>query len=299
MYKEYSEFLKEQFPDFKVQKISVNAGFSCPNRTGESGRGGCIYCNNTSFTPKYCFDTRDIAAQIEAGKSFFARKYPEMKYLAYFQSYSNTYDCGLEELERLYRSALEIEDVVGLIVGTRPDCLPREVVEMLGRLSAEYKVFVELGAESSHNRTLTLINRGHSWEETVDAVERLAQAGISVGLHLIAGLPGETAEDLYETIRRVMALPVDTIKLHHLQVLRGTPLLRMVENGEIEIHPLSMEEYMEMCEKIVNLVPRKIAIERFLASSPPEMVVMPKWGIKNFEFVNLLKNRLKKKKNNI
>lgn len=301
-YKDYNEYITEIFPGMKVQKLSINAGFSCPNRDGTIGRGGCIYCDNTSFTPSYCFGRNTVKEQVEAGKRFFARKYPAMKFLAYFQSYTNTFvkrangvgvSSGVDSLERLYRDALEQEDVVGLIIGSRPDCFPEEVVEMLGRLNLEYPVFVELGAETSHNPTLELINRGHTWEQTCDAVDRLTKAGIRCGLHLIFGLPGETEEMMLATVERACRLPVDSLKLHHLQVIASTPLHEGYQSGRITVDPFSMDDYLELCVKIIGIVPRRIAIERFLASSPPEKVVAPKWGIKNYQFTNLLLNKLK------
>lgn len=301
-YKDYNEYITEIFPGMKVQKLSINAGFSCPNRDGTIGRGGCIYCDNTSFTPSYCFGCNTVKEQVEAGKLFFARKYPAMKFLAYFQSYTNTFvkrgngvgvSSGVDSLERLYRDALEQEDVVGLIIGSRPDCFPEEVVEMLGRLNLEYPVFVELGAETSHNPTLELINRGHTWEQTCDAVDRLTKGGIRCGLHLIFGLPGETEEMMLATVERACRLPVDSLKLHHLQVIASTPLHEGYQSGKITVDPFSMDDYLELCVKIIGIVPRRIAIERFLASSPPEKVVAPKWGIKNYQFTNLLLNKLK------
>ena len=301
-YKDYNEYITEIFPGMKVQKLSINAGFSCPNRDGTIGRGGCIYCDNTSFTPSYCFGRNTVKEQVEAGKRFFARKYPAMKFLAYFQSYTNTFvkrangvgvSSGVDSLERLYRDALEQEDVVGLIIGSRPDCFPEEVVEMLGRLNLEYPVFVELGAETSHNPTLELINRGHTWEQTCDAVDRLTKAGIRCGLHLIFGLPGETEEMMLATVERACRLPVDSLKLHHLQVIASTPLHDGYQSGRITVDPFTMDDYLELCVKIIGIVPRRIAIERFLASSPPEKVVAPKWGIKNYQFTNLLLNKLK------
>lgn len=301
-YKDYNEYITEIFPGMKVQKLSINAGFSCPNRDGTIGRGGCIYCDNTSFTPSYCFGRNTVKEQVEAGKLFFARKYPAMKFLAYFQSYTNTFvkrangvgvSSGVDSLERLYRDALEQEDVVGLIIGSRPDCFPEEVVEMLGRLNLEYPVFVELGAETSHNPTLELINRGHTWEQTCDAVDRLTKAGMRCGLHLIFGLPGETEEMMLATVERACRLPVDSLKLHHLQVIASTPLHEGYQSGRITVDPFSMDDYLELCVKIIGIVPRRIAIERFLASSPPEKVVAPKWGIKNYQFTNLLLNKLK------
>ena len=295
-YKDFGDYMAEKFPGIKVQKISVNAGFSCPNRDGTIGRGGCIYCDNSSFTPGYCFSNESISSQLNAGKAFFARKYPKMKYLAYFQSFSNTFGRPVEELEQMYREAMNVEDVVGVIIGTRPDTLPQETVWMLGRLNKEMPVIVEIGAETSHDATLELINRGHSWRDVEDAVKRLHEAGISSGLHLIAGLPGETSEMTLETVRKAVALPIDSIKLHHLQILRNTRLAQLWESGKLSVEQFTVEKYIDLCIKIINLVPRKIAIERFLASSPPDKVLSPHWGLKNYEFTNLLKNKLKDNK---
>lgn len=287
--------MREKFPGVKVQKISVNAGFSCPNRDGTIGTGGCIYCDNTSFTPGYCFDIKDIRSQLEAGKQFFARKYPKMKYLAYFQSFSNTFGKSENELERMYREAMEVEDVVGVIVGTRPDTLPDSVVEIFRKLNREKPVIVEIGAETSHDETLIAVNRHHTWSQVVDAVERLHEAGVATGLHLIAGLPGETAEMILETVRNAVELPIESIKMHHLQVLKGTELARLENEGKLQVPEFSIEEYVELCSKIINLVPRNIAIERFLAGSPPDKVLKPKWGLKNYQFANLLSNRLRER----
>lgn len=287
--------MREKFPGVKVQKISVNAGFSCPNRDGTIGTGGCIYCDNTSFTPGYCFDIKDIRSQLEAGKQFFARKYPKMKYLAYFQSFSNTFGKSENELERMYREAMEVEDVVGVIVGTRPDTLPDSVVEIFRKLNREKPVIVEIGAETSHDETLIAVNRHHTWSQVVDAVERLHEAGVAIGLHLIAGLPGETAEMILETVRNAVELPIESIKMHHLQVLKGTELARLENEGKVQVPEFSIEEYVELCSKIINLVPRNIAIERFLAGSPPDKVLKPKWGLKNYQFANLLSNRLRER----
>lgn len=295
-YKDFGDYMAEKFPGIKVQKISVNAGFSCPNRDGTIGRGGCIYCDNSSFTPGYCFSNESISSQLNAGKAFFARKYQKMKYLAYFQSFSNTFGRPVEELELMYREAMNVEDVVGVIIGTRPDTLPQETVGMLGRLNKEMPVIVEIGAETSHDATLELINRGHSWRDVEDAVKRLHEAGLSTGLHLIAGLPGETPEMMLETVRKGVALPIDSIKLHHLQILKNTRLAQLWESGKLSVEQFTVEKYIDLCIKIINLVPRKIAIERFLASSPPDKVLSPHWGLKNYEFTNLLKNKLKENK---
>lgn len=294
MYLDYATYMKRFFPCFKVQKISVNAGFSCPNRDGTIGQGGCIYCDNTSFTPAYCFGKKGIKSQIEAGKEFFGKKYKDMKFLVYFQSYTNTGSRGdVERLRRMYMEALDVEDVVGLIVGTRPDCVAIDVTNLFEEINRTSPVFVELGVESCHDPTLRLINRGHSWADTVNAVNRLADAGLHVGVHIIAGLPGEDEDMWLETVKRCCELPIESLKLHHLQVIRGTRLHHMLEQEQVSVPEMSLENYMDFCLKAIQTVPGNICIERFLASSPPDKVLMPKWGLKNYQFVNILKNKLK------
>lgn len=296
-FKDYGEYISERFPGMKVQKISVNAGFSCPNRDGTIGRGGCIYCDNSSFTPGYCFGNDPVKVQLEKGKAFFGRKYKNMKYLAYFQSFSNTFSKTGESLRNLYLDAFSVEDVVGIIIGTRPDCIDDAVLEILTDINVRKPVFVELGAETSWNQTLDIINRGHTWETTVKTVGALASAGLSVGLHLIEGLPGESEVMMLETVRRACRLPVESLKFHHLQIIRGTELEKMFYSRQMDLKRFELEEYIDLCVKIINLVPGNIAIERFLASSPPEKVVFPKWGLKNYQFMNLLLNKLKKSGN--
>ncbi len=282
----------EIFPGVKVQKLSIDAGFTCPNRDGSIGTGGCIYCNNASFTPSYCNPSDSVEMQIEKGKAFFGRKYPEMKYLAYFQSYTNTFGRSVKSLAEMYRKAASTEDVVGVIIGTRPDCIPDELLEALSELNKEKPVIVEIGAETSSDITLRLINRNHTWRQVEEAVTRLHAAGIRKGLHLIAGLPGESPEDVIDTVKKACTLPIESIKMHQLQIVEGTPLLRKWEKGEIDVRPFTPEEYLELCVRIVRTVPRHICIERFLASSPPGMVVAPRWGMKNYQFTHLLLNRL-------
>lgn len=294
-YKEYSDYLKERFGDVKVQKLSIDAEFSCPNRDGTISYGGCIYCNNQSFTPRYC-DSRDsVAEQLRKGREFFAGKYPEMKYLAYFQSFTGTHNKALDTLQSLYEEAARQDDVVGLIIGTRPDSLSTEVVELLQRLNRRLPVIVEIGGETSNDATLKAINRHHTWGDVVTAVEMLHAAGMDVGLHMIAGLPGEGDKEVLDNVGSALELPITTLKMHQLQVISGTPLCNMWEAGKVDLDLYDSERYLALCADIVKMVNERrpdVAIERFVAQAPPDMVVAPKWGLKNYQFVNLLKKKL-------
>lgn len=290
---DYQTYIHRIFPDNKIQKISVNAGFTCPNRDGSIGYGGCIYCRNDSFTPSYCLTGDTVEAQIEKGKKFFSKKYKDMKFLAYFQSYTSTYGKDLTSITQLYEEALACKDVVGLVVGSRPDTLSLPLLDYFEKLNRVKPVFLEIGAESSHDSTLGLINRGHKWDDVVRAVEEAHSRNIHCGLHLIAGLPGEDKEMILDNVRNACELSIETIKLHQLQILKDTPLHRKWLTGEIDVKPFTLEEYLDLCVSIYNIVPNSIVIERFLAQSPTNLVVAPKWGLKNYQFMNLLKNRLK------
>ncbi len=278
----------------KVQKLTINAGFTCPNRDGSLGRGGCTYCNNQSFVPGFTREAPSVAEQIARGKQFFARKYPTMKYLAYFQAYTNTYG-PQQRLLALYREALEQEGVVGLIIGTRPDCVSPQLLVALQQLSAHTYVMIEYGAESSHDATLERVNRCHTWAQTVEAVERTARAGIDVGLHLIMGLPGETRADMLATIDAVNRLPIATVKIHQLQVLRHTVLAREVEQGRASLTLTALDDYLDLCVEISRRLRPDIIVERWVSQAPPEMVIAPRWGVKNYQFVELLRRRLQQK----
>lgn len=286
-YRDYSDFLSELFP-FKVQKLALNAGFSCPNRDGSKGRGGCAYCNNHSFNPTYSTTPLDLETQLNAGREFFGRKYSDMRYLAYFQAYTNTYG-SQQHLLDLYRRAIAPEDVAGLVIGTRPDCMPDALLEALCELNKQKPVMVEYGVESSHDSTLKAVNRCHTWAESVDAITRTAAAGLHTGAHLIMGLPGETIDMMLQTVEAVGALPMDTVKFHHLQILRGT---RLADSADT-IPTFTVDSYLSLCVEIIKRLPRHIAIERFVSSAPSDMVISPKWGLKNYQFTNLLNNRLR------
>ncbi len=292
-YRDYATFLADHFQG-KMQKLAVNAGFSCPNRDGTISTGGCSYCSNASFNPAYCRSGLGITAQLEEGKRFFSRKYPSMRYLAYFQAYTSTHSRDLGQLMAMYSEAAAVDGVDGVIIATRPDCVTPTLLDALTSLPW---VMIEYGAESSHDTTLATVNRGHTWADTVRAVEMTAGRGIPVGLHLIMGLPGEDRDMMLATIDRVNTLPVDVVKLHQLQLLEGTRLTRQVESGELTIHRFDVDEYISLCAEIVRRLRPGIAIERFLSQSPPDMLVYPRWGLKNYQFTNLLHNKLNGEKN--
>ncbi len=286
-WRDYGDFLREQFP-YKVQKISVNAGFTCPNRDGTKGRGGCTYCNNRTFNPEYCRPVLTVAEQLEQGKRFFGRKYKDMRYLAYFQAYTNTYG-DEEQLMRRYEEALSVPDVVGVVIATRPDCVSDTLLERLAELRRRAWVMVEYGAETACERTLRLINRCHTWTETVDAVERTAAAGIECGAHFILGLPGEDEDTMMRTVEAINGLPLSTVKFHQLQVIRGTELARQLQAGEVEVIRWTAEEYAQICARVLQRLRPDIAVERFVSQSPAELLIFPRWGLKNYQFANLLR----------
>lgn len=288
-YKEYSDFLAEHF-DGKIQKISVDLALGCPNRDGTLGKGGCIYCNNEAFSPDALKRVLPVVDQLARGKAFFAKKYKEMRFLAYFQSYTGTY-APLSLLRQAYTEALADEDVVGIVVGTRPDCIPPGVLNMLKDLQSESgkKIFIEFGVETTHDRTLDFINRRHTWAQAVDAVKRAKDAGFPVGLHLILGLPGESEADILESVRRVAELDVATIKFHQLQILRGTRLHELYEAGQLpSTMQFTPQSYAELCAKIIPLIPKATAIDRFVAQAPDDLLVSPRWGLKNYQFTSIL-----------
>ena len=285
-YNDYGSWIREQFP-YRVQKISVDAGFTCPNRDGKAGRGGCVFCDNRTFNPAYCEREKSITEQIIAGKEFFKRKYPDMKYLAYFQAYSNTY-ADVETLKRRYEEALSVEDVVGIVIGTRPDCVPDDTLDYLDKLNRQTFMIVEYGIESANDETLRIINRGHSFECSADAVRRTADRGIITGGHVIIGLPGEGPEECLRQADIISSLPLNILKLHQMQVVKGTRLAEM--NPYIYN---KVEDYIRLVAEYISRLRPDLILERFVSQSPKGMVIAPSWGLKNHEFTNLLDNYLR------
>lgn len=276
----------------KAQKISVNAGFTCPNRDGSIGTGGCTYCNNQTFNPEYCATGKTIRQQLEEGKAFFGRKYPDMKYLAYFQAYTNTY-ADLATLRERYEEALGVDDVVGMVIGTRPDCMPTALLDYLEELSHRTFVLVEYGIESVYDRTLRRINRGHDFDCTRRAVIATAERGIRVGGHVIMGLPGETVDDMLGEAEILSALPLTTLKLHQLQLIKGTRMADEYREHPEDFVRFTADEYAELIVRFVSLSRPDMVFERFVSQSPSALLAEPGWGLKNYEFMELVKRKMK------
>ena len=292
-YNEFGPWLKNLL-GMKVQKISINAGFTCPNRDGSVGIGGCTYCNNQTFNPEYCRTEKSVAQQLEEGKRFFARKYPEMKYMAYFQAYTNTYS-ELDDLKHKYEDALGVDGVVGLVIGTRPDCVPDNLLDYLAELNRQVCVIVEYGIESVYDKTLERINRGHDYACVVDAVNRTSERGLITGGHVILGLPGESRDDILKCADVLSELPLTTLKLHQLQLIKGTRMAEEYFANPEGFHLFGADEYVDLVIDYVEHLRPDIVLERFVSQSPSSLLAIPGWGLKNFEFVEKVRHRMEER----
>ncbi|NMB49121.1 MAG: TIGR01212 family radical SAM protein [Bacteroidales bacterium] len=292
-YRDFSEFLSTRFP-FKVQKISINAGFTCPNRDGTKGRGGCTYCNNQSFSPAYGKPEKSITQQLKEGIAFFSHKYPTMKYLAYFQSFTNTYDQP-ESLIAKYEEALSYPDIAGLVISTRPDCVSLDLLDYFKELNKNTFVLIEYGVESTINKTLERVNRRHTFEKSCETILQTAQRNIPVGAHLILGLPGENHEDMMNHADKISQLPLTTIKLHQLQIIRGTEMAKEFKTFPQSFTIYKLDEYIDLCVDFVERLNPDFYIERFASQSPKELVIAPDWKLKNYELTHKIVNRFKER----
>ena len=292
-YNEFGAYLRGLF-GCKVQKITIDAGFTCPNRDGKVGRGGCTYCNNQTFNPSYCHRHRPVGEQMREGISFFAHKYPEMKYLAYFQAYTNTYD-SLENLKKRYEEALLVDGCVGVVIGTRPDCMPDALLDYLEELNKRTFLIVEYGVESTDNVTLKRINRGHTFEVAEEAIRKTASRGIRVGAHIILGLPGEERDGLIAQAGLLSGLPLTTLKLHQLQLIKGTRMALEYAHQPEDFHLYSADEYIDLVIDYVEHLRPDLVLERFVSQSPKELLIAPDWGLKNHEFTDKVKKRMRER----
>jgi uncharacterized protein len=293
-YNDFSSHFRNLFNE-RVQKVSIDAGFTCPNRDGTKGTGGCTYCNNSTFKPTYCNLTKSVSEQLDEGIQFFGRKYESMKFLAYFQAYTNTY-APLPDLKKLYSEALETPKIIGLVIATRPDCLNDNLLDYLQELSEKYYIMVELGIESCENETLIKINRGHTYEESMKAIEQLSQRKIHSCAHLIIGLPGENRETMLSQAIKISETQIENVKLHQLQIHIGT---KMAHDYELAPERFSffteVADYIEFVVDYLEHLRPSIIVERFVSESPSRLLIAPNWGIKNFEIVSKVEKRLKER----
>jgi radical SAM protein (TIGR01212 family) len=288
----YSNYFRSIY-GARVQKVSIDAGFTCPNRDGTRGYGGCTYCNNDAFNPSYCIPEKSVSQQIEEGIEFHTRRYSEaVSYLAYFQAFSNTY-APLNILRKLYHEALSYPGVTGLIIGTRPDCVDEEKLTYIKELSGRYYIAVEYGIESCYNKTLNRINRGHTFEEAVEAVERTAGLGINTGAHFIFGLPGETREEMLDQVKIISELPLKTVKFHQLQIIKGTAMEKEYIDNPSDFELFEWEEYLDFFVRFLERLNPAIVVERFTGEAPPRFLTSERWGKKRTDqIVNLIEKRL-------
>ena len=291
----YSNYFKKIFGE-RVQKVSIDAGFTCPNRDGTISKNGCIYCDNEAFNPSYCHPSKSIAQQIEEGIEFHKNRYRRAsKYLAYFQAFSNTY-APLLELKRIYQQALEDEHIMGLVIGTRPDCIDDDKLDYFSQLSKNHYIIIEYGIESCNDKTLLLINRGHTFKQAVEAIEKTHKAGIKTGAHFIFGLPHETIPEWLQWTTIISKLPLDTIKFHQLQIIKNTPLAIMYENNPSIFHSFRLDEYIDFITNFLEYLNPHFVVERFAGEVPPRFLVQASWGlIRNDQIIQAIELKLEEK----
>lgn len=289
----YKRFLKKQFGG-RVQKLTLDAGFTCPNRDGTVGYGGCSYCLNDAFNPSYCISTKSIEKQLEEGIEFHLNRYRRAEsYLAYFQAFSNTH-ASLSEMKERYRPAIENPLIKGIVIGTRPDCIDEEKLDYFANLQKKIFVSIEYGIETIHNSTLARINRGHTFEQSRAALQMSSERNIHTGIHLIFGLPGETPELWYEDIQVINQLPFKSIKFHQLQIIKETPLEIEYQSNPNEFHHFTMESYLDFIIKYVEQLNPEFIIERFAGEVPPKFLSVNNWGTIRYDAVlNKIENKLK------
>ena len=290
-YHVYNDWVKLEYGG-RLQKVSIDAGFTCPNRDGSLGVGGCTFCNNEGFSPSYLREQPDLTAQIDTGVEFMLRRYPKTKgFLAYFQSYSNTYD-DLDKLKKHYDAALAHPKIVGIVIGTRPDCLPDETLDYLKELSTRTLVELEIGIESCNDAVLRECLRGHDFACTEDAILRAAKRGLFITGHLLLGLPLETCASLVDGARTLAKLPLDALKFHQLQIVRNTRLANQYRADPASISLLDPERYLDSVIDMLEHLPPNIKIQRLGSEVPPTVLVSPDWGMRLHKFPALLEARL-------
>ncbi len=286
-----SNYLKNEFGT-RIQKVTIDAGFTCPNRDGTLGTGGCTYCNNDAFNPSYCTPEKSISKQLKEGIEFHEKRYRSAgKYFAYFQAFSNTYG-SLDYLKGIYRQALEDEKVIGLIVGTRPDCIDEYKLEYFASLSEKFYVVIEYGVESISNKTLRNINRQHSFERSLKALNLTREFGVKSGAHFIFGLPGESRQQMKDSVTTVSELPLHTVKFHQLQIVRGTRFEKEYNEDPGKFNLFTLDEYIEfMADYLSNLNPA-IIIERLAGETQPRNIIGERWQLRYDQVLQRIERKM-------
>ncbi|HXX56628.1 MAG TPA: TIGR01212 family radical SAM protein [Thermodesulfovibrionales bacterium] len=272
-YNSFGRFTKERFGT-SVHKVNVDAGFTCPNRDGTLGVSGCIYCNNDSFRPGSCRPALSIKEQVRNGIEYLKRRYGSEKFIVYFQPFTNTY-APVEELERIYREALTEPSVMGLAIGTRPDCIDREKIALLESLASRYFVLVEYGLQSMYDKSLRFINRGHDYRTFLNALTMTEGRGIEIGAHIIVGFPTETRQETLSMAGALSALPLGFLKIHQLQIVRDTPLASFF--GESPFPVFGYKDYLNFVVDFLERLSPEIVIQRLFATAPDSILIAPKW----------------------
>ncbi len=292
-YLDYGSFIKLKFGE-RAQKISLDTGFSCPNRDGSKGYGGCTYCNNDTFNPDYCSPQKSIKQQLEEGIENFSKRGKNSKYLAYFQAYTNTYS-KFETLKKLYEEALNVPKIVGLVIGTRPDCISDEIIKYLSELSKKHYISLEFGVESTNEKTLIEVNRCHTYEDTKETFEKCKNRGLHLGAHIILGLPGESEKGMMNHAIEISKLPINTLKIHQLQIVKYSAMNNQYKANPEKFKLFSIEEYIEFVSRFITFLRPDIIIERFVSETQNDLLIAPKWGLKNFEMVAKIDKHLDSK----
>jgi radical SAM protein (TIGR01212 family) len=272
----------------KVHKVNIDAGFTCPNRDGTLGTGGCIYCNNDSFRPSSCRPALPVREQVQNGISYLRKRYGAGKFLAYFQPFTNTY-APAEELEKLYYEALEEPSVIGLAIGTRPDCIDGGKLDLLEEMAKEKFILMEYGLQSIYDKSLLFIERGHDYKAFLDAVDMTKKRGIHIGAHIIAGLPTETREETLGTADEISRLGIGFLKIHQLQIVKDTPLAMLYGDSPFKV--FGYEEYMDFLVDFIERLSPDIVLQRLFATAPDDILIAPLWGRSRHEMLNDIEKR--------
>ena len=289
----FKNYLKDKFPGLKVYKIALDAGFTCPHRTSDTRLGGCIYCENRSFSPYARLSPRPpISEQINKAMDFYRQRHKADKFIIYLQAYTNTLG-PVDELKVLYDGALAHPDIIGLAIGTRPDCVPDKTLDLITEYTKKYDVWLEYGLQSAHDKTLEFINRGHKYNDFENAVKRTKGRNISIAAHLILGLPGETKDDMLQSVQKVIDIKVDGIKLHHLYVSQNTPLARLYTEGKIKL--LTLGEYIPLVCDIIERLPPKMVLMRLTGELNGPYLIAPQWNTSKSSIIRMIEDELTKR----